>query len=54
VPALAAALDRVLGQGDSGAEWGRQGRAHALATFAPDAVAKRYAEIYAQAVAAAR
>lgn len=52
VPALAAALDRVLGSSDAGAEWGREGRRHALATFAPEAVAKRYAQIYEQAVQA--
>ena len=52
VPALAAALDRVLGSSDAGAEWGREGRRHALATFAPDAVARRYAQIYHDAVRA--
>jgi glycosyltransferase involved in cell wall biosynthesis len=52
VPALAAALDRVLGSGDAGAQWGRAGRAHALATFAPEAVARRYAQIYHDAVRA--
>ncbi|MFI5279117.1 MAG: glycosyltransferase [Gemmatimonadales bacterium] len=52
VPALAAALDRVLGSADAGAEWGREGRRHALATFAPDAVARRYAQIYHDAVRA--
>jgi glycosyltransferase involved in cell wall biosynthesis len=52
VPALAAALDRVLGSSDAGADWGREGRRHALATFAPDAVARRYAQIYHDAIRA--
>ncbi|MFI5206749.1 MAG: glycosyltransferase [Gemmatimonadales bacterium] len=52
VPELAAALDRVLAMSDAGAEWGRVGRRQALATFAPDAVAKRYAQIYQQAIEA--
>lgn len=46
VDALAAALDRVLAQPDQGAALGAAARAHALATFAPDAVARRYADIY--------
>lgn len=45
-PALAAALDRLLAMPDQGAEWGREGRRHALATFAPEAAARRYAAIY--------
>ena len=52
VPALADAIDRVLAMSDAGAEWGRAGRRHALATFAPDAVAKRYAQIYEHAIQA--
>jgi glycosyltransferase involved in cell wall biosynthesis len=49
--ALAAALDRALGAEATG--WGREGRRDALATFAPDAVAARYAGIYRTALGAA-
>ena len=45
-PALAAALDRLLALPDQGAEWGREGRRRALATFAPEETARRYLEIY--------
>ncbi len=45
-PALAAALDRLLALPDQGEAWGREGRRRALATFAPEATARRYLEIY--------
>ncbi|OLC07420.1 MAG: hypothetical protein AUH42_03610 [Gemmatimonadetes bacterium 13_1_40CM_70_11] len=48
--ALAAALDRLLALPDQGAEWGREGRRHALAIFAPEATARRYLEIYREAL----
>jgi len=50
VTALAAALDRLLALPDQGAQWGREGRRHALATFAPEATARRYLEIYRDAL----
>ena len=50
VAALAAALDRLLALPDQGAEWGREGRRHALATFAPESTARRYLEIYREAL----
>lgn len=46
VAALAAALDELLGRADQGAALGRAGRLHALAHFAPSAVARRYADLY--------
>ncbi len=48
--ALAGALDDLLGRADQGASLGAAGRARALATFAPDAVARRYADLYRVAV----
>lgn len=54
VGALAAALDRLCAMPDRGAEWGRAGRAHALATFSPDATARRYADLYRAALDARR
>lgn len=44
--ALAAALDAVLALDDRGRAYGEAGRMHALATFAPESAARRYAEIY--------
>lgn len=44
--ALARTLDDLLARPDRGAALGAAGRAHALATFSPDAVAQRYAELY--------
>jgi glycosyltransferase involved in cell wall biosynthesis len=44
--ALAIALDDLLARPDRGAALGAAGRAHALTTFSPDAVARRYAELY--------
>ena len=52
--ALAAALDALLARADQGASLGAAGRAHALETFAPRAVARRYAEIYRQTLDARR
>ena len=48
--ALSIALDALLSREDQGAALGAAGREHALATFAPEAVARRYAEIYRHAV----
>lgn len=49
--ALAAALASMLERDDRGASLGAAGRLHALATFAPESVAQRYADIYRAAVA---
>ena len=49
--ALAAALDALLAMPDQGAALGAAGRVHALETFAPAAVAKRYAALYHEAIA---
>ena len=45
VPALAAALDRVLADGELRERLGREGRQFALSQFGPEAAAARYAEI---------
>jgi glycosyltransferase involved in cell wall biosynthesis len=50
--ALAAAIDSLLGRPDRGAALGAAGRLHALATFAPESVARRYADIYREAAKA--
>jgi len=50
--ALATALDRLLDLEDQGAEWGREGRRHAVATFAPSAAAGRYLEVYRRVIGA--
>jgi len=50
--ALAAALVSLLARDDRGASLGAAGRMHALATFAPESVARRYADIYRAAIAA--
>jgi glycosyltransferase involved in cell wall biosynthesis len=50
--ALAAALVSLLGRDDRGASLGAAARLHALATFAPESVARRYADIYRNALAA--
>jgi glycosyltransferase involved in cell wall biosynthesis len=47
---LAAALDELLARPDHGAAMGAAGRAHALATFTPAAVAARYQEVYGAAL----
>ena len=44
--ALAAAVRGVLNRDDSGAALGAAGRLTALAAFAPESVARRYADIY--------
>lgn len=49
--ALAGALVSLLERDDRGAALGAAGRVHALATFAPESVARRYAQIYKSAVA---
>jgi glycosyltransferase involved in cell wall biosynthesis len=49
--ALAAALVSLLERADRGASLGAAGRLHALATFAPESVARRYADIYRNAIA---
>jgi len=49
--ALAAALVSLLERDDRGAALGTAARLHALATFAPESVARRYAEIYRAAIA---
>ncbi len=46
---LAAAIDSLLVRPDRGASLGAAGRLHALATFAPESVARRYADIYREA-----
>ncbi len=48
---LAAALVSLLERDDRGAALGVAGRLHALATFAPESVARRYADIYRSAIA---
>lgn len=50
---LASAIEQLLARDDRGAALGAAGRMHALATFAPESVARRYADIYAQAIASA-
>jgi glycosyltransferase involved in cell wall biosynthesis len=50
VSSLAAGLKRLLNRADRGAALGAAGRAHALERFAPDAVARRYAAIYQDAI----
>ena len=49
--ALAAAISSLLDRPDRGAALGAAGRLHALATFAPQSVAKRYADVYMSAIA---
>lgn len=48
--ALAAALDEILASEERGRTLGVAGRIYALATFAPESVARRYAGIYRQAL----
>ena len=43
---LAAAIDSLLASPDRAAALGAAGRLHALATFAPESVARRYATLY--------
>ena len=49
--ALAASIEALLAREDGGASLGAAGRAHALATVSPSAVARRYAAIYRDAIA---
>lgn len=51
--ALAAAVIRMLAAPDAGRALGQAGRMHALATFAPESVARRYIDIYRAAIASA-
>lgn len=44
--ALAEGICALLARDDAGASLGAAGRLHALATFAPESVARRYADIY--------
>ncbi len=48
--ALASAVRLLLERDDRGATLGAAGRLHALASFAPESVARRYADIYRSAV----
>ena len=50
--ALAASITSLLARSDRGASLGAAGRMHALATFAPESVARRYADVYKSAIAA--
>lgn len=49
--ALAAALDDLLSRPDRGRSLGEAGRLHALDAFAPESVARRYADLYHSIVA---
>jgi glycosyltransferase involved in cell wall biosynthesis len=49
--ALAAALVSLFERDDRGAALGAAARLHALATFAPESVARRYADVYRSAIA---
>jgi glycogen synthase len=51
--ALAAAIERLLERDDRGAALGAAGRLHAVSTFAPESVARRYLDIYRTAIATA-
>ena len=48
--ALGAAIAGLLARADGGASLAGAGRLHALSTFAPESVARRYAEIYRDVV----
>ncbi len=48
--ALAAAIRSLLERDDLGAALGAAGRLHALATFAPESVARKYAEVYGSVI----
>ena len=50
VVALAAALDTLIDHPAMAIELGQAGRRYALSTFAPETVARRYAEIYRDAI----
>lgn len=49
--ALASALSSLAIRSDRGASLGAAGRLHAVATFAPESVARRYADVYRTAIA---
>jgi glycosyltransferase involved in cell wall biosynthesis len=51
--ALADAIAQLLARPDRGQALGGAGRMHALATFAPESVARRYIDIYRTAIASA-
>ena len=51
--ALARAVEQLFGRDDRGMALGQAGRLHALATFAPESVARRYIEVYQNAIASA-
>jgi glycosyltransferase involved in cell wall biosynthesis len=46
LPALAAAMDAIVGAPERAARLGEAGRMFALSRFAPESAARRYAEIY--------
>ena len=50
---LAAAISQLLARPDTGQALGAAGRMHALSTFAPESVARRYIDIYRAAIASA-
>jgi glycosyltransferase involved in cell wall biosynthesis len=50
---LANAVTELLARDDGGRALGEAGRMHALATFAPESVARRYVDIYRSAIASA-
>ena len=52
IAALAASLDALLDREDRGGDLGRAGRMVALAGFAPESAARRYAGIYRSVIAA--
>lgn len=49
---LTRAIDALLSRPDMGANLGEAGRIYALATFAPESIARRFAGIYRQAIGA--
>lgn len=49
--ALADAIEQLLARADRGQALGAAGRLHALSTFAPESVARRYIDIYRAAIA---
>lgn len=49
--ALADAIEQMLARPDRGQALGAAGRLHALSTFAPESVARRYIDIYRAAIA---
>jgi glycosyltransferase involved in cell wall biosynthesis len=51
--ALAKAVGQLFSRDDRGLALGQAGRLHALATFAPESVARRYIEVYQNAIASA-